>query len=124
MRPSPVSEARGKTLLGGGSGQTATKARHPTREIAPRRRHDLEQTVRARPGDGSGIEPALLAHDRIDEQGIQFVDRGPLEHGVEVLSGLEEGEEIVTSAQFLIDSESNLRAAITSLLASRGGHRH
>ncbi len=30
----------------------------------------------------------------------------------EVLGGLEEGEPIVTSAQFLIDSESRLKAAI------------
>ena len=34
----------------------------------------------------------------------------------EVLAGLEPGEEIVTSSQFLIDSESNLRAAISQLL--------
>ncbi len=31
---------------------------------------------------------------------------------VQVLEGVEEGEQIVTSSQFLIDSESNLRAAI------------
>ena len=30
----------------------------------------------------------------------------------EVVSGLTEGEEIVTSANFLIDAESNLRAAL------------
>ena len=33
----------------------------------------------------------------------------------EVLSGLHEGEHIVTSAQFLIDSESNLKAALSSM---------
>jgi Cu(I)/Ag(I) efflux system membrane fusion protein/cobalt-zinc-cadmium efflux system membrane fusion protein len=38
---------------------------------------------------------------------------------VEILSGLEAGERIVTSAQFLIDSESNLREAMQKLLASR-----
>ena len=36
---------------------------------------------------------------------------------VAVLSGLEGGERVVTSAQFLIDSESNLREAIQKLLA-------
>ena len=36
---------------------------------------------------------------------------------VQVLEGLNEGENIVTSAQFLIDSESNLKAAI-SLMGS------
>jgi Cu(I)/Ag(I) efflux system membrane fusion protein/cobalt-zinc-cadmium efflux system membrane fusion protein len=48
---------------------------------------------------------------------------------VEVLSGLEPGEEVVTSAQFLIDSESNLREAIQKLVAARrtagsSDHRH
>jgi Cu(I)/Ag(I) efflux system membrane fusion protein len=38
---------------------------------------------------------------------------------VQILRGLEPGEKIVTSAQFLIDSESNLRAAIQKLMAER-----
>jgi len=38
---------------------------------------------------------------------------------VEILSGLHEGERIVTSAQFLIDSESNLREAVQKLLAGQ-----
>jgi Cu(I)/Ag(I) efflux system membrane fusion protein/cobalt-zinc-cadmium efflux system membrane fusion protein len=40
---------------------------------------------------------------------------------IQVLEGLSEGDEVVTSAQFLIDSESNLREAINKLLA---GHDH
>lgn len=51
---------------------------------------------------------------------------------IEILEGLEEGEEVVTSAQFLIDSESNLRAAVARLRASsasgslshENGHAH
>jgi len=43
---------------------------------------------------------------------------------VEVVDGLSDGDRIVVSAQFLIDSESNLRAAIGSLLANRGKHQH
>jgi Cu(I)/Ag(I) efflux system membrane fusion protein/cobalt-zinc-cadmium efflux system membrane fusion protein len=41
----------------------------------------------------------------------------------EVLSGIEPGEEIVVSAQFLLDSESQLQEAIRKMLArrSRGG---
>ena len=35
---------------------------------------------------------------------------------VEILQGLKEGEQIVTSSQFLIDSESNLKSAIHSML--------
>jgi Cu(I)/Ag(I) efflux system membrane fusion protein len=37
---------------------------------------------------------------------------------VQVLSGIQPGEEVVTSAQFLIDSESNLQAAITKMAHS------
>ena len=40
---------------------------------------------------------------------------------VQVLSGLEAGERVVTSSQFLLDSESNLREAIQKLLAARSG---
>jgi Cu(I)/Ag(I) efflux system membrane fusion protein/cobalt-zinc-cadmium efflux system membrane fusion protein len=37
---------------------------------------------------------------------------------IQVLEGLDEGDEVVTSAQFLIDSESNLREAVNKLLAA------
>ncbi len=40
---------------------------------------------------------------------------------VEVSSGLEDGAEVVTSAQFLLDSESTLREAIQKMLADREG---
>ncbi|MCL4822328.1 MAG: efflux RND transporter periplasmic adaptor subunit [Vicinamibacteria bacterium] len=39
---------------------------------------------------------------------------------VEIVSGLDAGQRVVTSAQFLIDSESNLREAVQKLLAGRG----
>ena len=45
------------------------------------------------------------------------VNLGPEgEDMTQILSGLEEGETIVTSGQFLIDSESNLREAINKML--------
>jgi RND family efflux transporter MFP subunit len=40
---------------------------------------------------------------------------------VEVAAGLEPGEVVVTSAQFLLDSESNLREAIQKLVGERRG---
>ena len=40
----------------------------------------------------------------------------------QVASGLSAGEEVVTSSQFLIDSESNLRSAIDMLLGKRSSH--
>jgi Cu(I)/Ag(I) efflux system membrane fusion protein len=36
---------------------------------------------------------------------------------VEIKEGISEGEKAVTSANFLIDAESNLRAALSSLAA-------
>jgi RND family efflux transporter MFP subunit len=45
---------------------------------------------------------------------------GPQGDGfVQVLSGLHAGEEVVTSAQFLIDSESNLREAIQHMIEAK-----
>lgn len=43
---------------------------------------------------------------------------------IQVLDGLDGSEEIVTSAQFLIDSESNLRAAVEQMIAAKLEHRH
>ncbi len=45
---------------------------------------------------------------------------GPAGEGwTQVLSGLAEGDEVVTSAQFLIDSESNLRQAIQKMIEAK-----
>ncbi len=41
------------------------------------------------------------------------------DRSVQILSGLRPGERIVTSAQFLLDSESNLREAIQKLIAAK-----
>ena len=67
-------------------------------------------------------ESALL---KTGERTIVFVDRGdgllePREvqagakvaEGVQVLRGLAEGERVVTAANFLLDSESSLKAAL------------
>ena len=35
--------------------------------------------------------------------------------GFQVLSGIEDGERVVTSANFLLDSESSLRAALSGM---------
>jgi Cu(I)/Ag(I) efflux system membrane fusion protein/cobalt-zinc-cadmium efflux system membrane fusion protein len=43
---------------------------------------------------------------------------------VQVLSGLEEDDEVVTSAQFLIDSESSLREAIQKMGMGQQTHQH
>jgi Cu(I)/Ag(I) efflux system membrane fusion protein len=62
----------------------------------------------------------------VDLGGGRFAPRdvtlGPSGDGVvQVLDGLKEGDEIVTSSQFLIDSESNLREAIQKMIAEKRG---
>ena len=42
---------------------------------------------------------------------------------VQVLSGVSEGDRVVTSSQFLIDSESNLREAINKMIGGHSGHQ-
>ena len=42
----------------------------------------------------------------------------------EVLSGLTAGEEVVVSANFLIDSESRFRAAVRSFASAPREHTH
>jgi Cu(I)/Ag(I) efflux system membrane fusion protein len=67
------------------------------------------------------------------ERALVFLDRGngrlnaqPVRLGrtggdyVEVLSGLTSGQRVVTSAQFLIDSESNLGEVMKSMIGMRG----
>ena len=45
---------------------------------------------------------------------------GPRGEGfIQVLEGLEDSDEVVTSSQFLIDSESNLREAIQKMIAAK-----
>jgi membrane fusion protein, copper/silver efflux system len=39
---------------------------------------------------------------------------------VEILDGIDKGEEVVTSATFLIDAESNLKAALQSFTQPEG----
>jgi Cu(I)/Ag(I) efflux system membrane fusion protein/cobalt-zinc-cadmium efflux system membrane fusion protein len=62
------------------------------------------QTVFVASGEGR-FEPRAVKTGLSDEQGF-----------VQVLSGLSEGENVVTSAQFMLDSESKLREAIQKMM--------
>lgn len=62
-----------------------------------------------------------LGEGRFEPRDIELgLDSG--DGWLEVLGGLEQGEEIVISSQFLIDSESNLQEAVQKLLAARAGN--
>lgn len=79
--------------------------------------------------DGGETQYAFVVHD-----GSHFVPRLVTlgrrgDDWVEVISGLSEGDRVVTSANFLIDSESRLQAAIagmgqTSTDTSQPAHQH
>jgi Cu(I)/Ag(I) efflux system membrane fusion protein/cobalt-zinc-cadmium efflux system membrane fusion protein len=66
------------------------------------------QTVFVALGEGK-FEPRAVVTGVTNDEGL-----------VQILSGLKDGEEVVTSAQFMLDSESKLREAIEKMLAPKG----
>jgi len=54
-----------------------------------------------------------LAEGRFEPRAVTLGGRS--DNYVEVLSGVTEGEQVVTSANFLLDSESNLKAALSGM---------
>ena len=58
-----------------------------------------------------------LGEGRFEPRDVKLGSRG--EGFVEVLSGVKEGESVVTRANFLIDSESNLKAALSGFNAEK-----
>jgi Cu(I)/Ag(I) efflux system membrane fusion protein/cobalt-zinc-cadmium efflux system membrane fusion protein len=63
-----------------------------------------------------------LGHGRFAPRNLTL---GPEGNGfVQVLKGLNDGDEVVTSAQFLIDSESNLKEAIQKMIDARRAESH
>ncbi|OGS91183.1 MAG: efflux transporter periplasmic adaptor subunit [Gallionellales bacterium GWA2_59_43] len=72
----------------------------------------------------SGVRQVVLvqlAEGRFEPRTVTLGGRG--DDYVEVISGISEGEQVVTSANFLIDAESNLKAALSGLgaHAAHGG---
>jgi Cu(I)/Ag(I) efflux system membrane fusion protein len=52
------------------------------------------------------------------------VTAGRTQNGlVEIKSGLEAGQKVVTSGQFLIDSEASLRSALPQMAGQEGGKK-
>ncbi len=80
----------------------------PTEAVIHTGEHDYVFIMHA---DGR-FEPRLVRIGRSDDQ------------RTEVREGLAAGDTVVTSAAFLIDSESRLRAAITGAGQAAGGHPH
>jgi Cu(I)/Ag(I) efflux system membrane fusion protein len=89
---------------------------------------DMFADVVLRRGLGDALFVPESAVLKPGDRQIVFLDRGDgrlepreietgerVEGGYAVLSGLAEGDKVVTSANFLIDSESSLRAALSSM---------
>lgn len=80
---------------------------------------DSEQRVLTVPTSAvidSGIRQLVLvqlAEGRYEPRKVRLGSRG--EQYVEVIEGIKDGEQVVTSALFLLDSESNLKAALGGL---------
>lgn len=73
----------------------------------------------------SGARQVVLvqpAPGRFEPRTVKLGQRG--DHYVEVLEGVGEGEPVVVSANFLIDSESNLRAALSGMRAASAPAGH
>jgi Cu(I)/Ag(I) efflux system membrane fusion protein len=90
--------------------------------------------LRADLGPGLAVEESAVI-DAGDRR-LVFLDRGEgryeprevtlgLKAGrfYQVLAGLAEGDRVVTSANFLLDSESSLRAAVSAMAPEAGGRR-
>jgi Cu(I)/Ag(I) efflux system membrane fusion protein len=78
--------------------------------------------------DGGEIQYAFVVHEgKHFEPRLLKLGRGSDDY-VEVLSGLSDGEQVVTSANFLIDSESRLKAAMIGMggtsSGQHAGHQH
>jgi Cu(I)/Ag(I) efflux system membrane fusion protein len=61
------------------------------------------------------------ADDRLDPRVLKI--RAKTDEYYEVVDGVVEGDQVVNRALFLVDSESQLQAAI-SAMAGEGGHKH
>jgi Cu(I)/Ag(I) efflux system membrane fusion protein len=89
---------------------------------------EMYADVVLRPSLGEGLVVPESAVIDTGDRRIVFVDRGAgrfeprevlvgfkVDGGMQVLSGLDDGEKVVVSANFLIDSESSLKAALSTL---------
>ena len=95
---------------------------------------DMYADVVLRPTLGTGLIVPESAVIQTGNRSIVFVDRGEgrfeprevelgpkVEGGVQVIRGLEDAESVVVSANFLLDSESSLKAALGSVKPLAGG---
>jgi multidrug efflux pump subunit AcrA (membrane-fusion protein) len=78
--------------------------------------------------DGGEKQYLFVVHDKIHfEPRLVKIGR-TFDDYIEILSGLSEGEEVLSSANFLIDSESRLKAALSGMSGTPGetptGHQH
>jgi multidrug efflux pump subunit AcrA (membrane-fusion protein) len=70
--------------------------------------------------DGGDVQYAFVVHDGKHFEPRKVTVGRSSDDWVEILSGLEPGEEVVTSANFLIDSESRLKAAVAGMAGMPG----
>ena len=109
------------------------KARITVPNADGRLKPGMYATVTIRTSTASALTVPRSAVVQTGERALVFVDMGqgklraqPVQLGrtgsdyVEILSGVVSGQRVVTSAQFLIDSESNLAEVMKSMIGMRG----
>jgi membrane fusion protein, copper/silver efflux system len=78
--------------------------------------------------DGGELQYLFVVHDKIHFEPRLVKVGQTFDDYVEILSGIMEGEEVLTSANFLIDSESRLKAALSGMggtsTTAPSGHKH
>jgi len=74
--------------------------------------------------DDGTEQVVLLARDDGDFQPVRVSTGRRLDDWVEVLDGVEAGDRVVTGAQFLIDAESDLQAALRRMAPPMQDHDH
>jgi RND family efflux transporter MFP subunit len=101
--------------------------KNPTLELKPEMYADVE--IRGMGGEGLSVpSEAVIRSGRrniifVDQENGKFTPRDVTlglsldNQRVQILTGLVEGEKIVTSGQFLLDSESKLKEAVQKMLA-------
>ena len=110
------------------------RARITIANVDGRLKPGMYATVRLSSPTRSALTVPRSAVLQTGERAVVFVDQGkgalrPVDvvtgraagEYVEILSGLEPGQRVVTSAQFLLDSESNLAEVMKSMIGMSGG---
>ena len=114
----PQAEANSRTFTVRAELDNRAGRLHPGQFARVRTQRDSGAAVLSIPAEAiirSGARTLVIRADAGHYQAIEVVSGREAQGRVEILKGLDEGQQIVASSQFLIDSEANLTAALQRL---------